>query len=249
MRLRKADVSKTKSSKARSTTSLKREIAALHSTLGRVWAALVDIDEASLVEEAIDAVDEACEIVAADWPDDFETTDEVSSKVQQQIDLEEQLNILAKEAEQTDDWSRRAAFFRKALAIGASVDEQYIEEQVEQLPPQEYRDLALRFLWLLGAITAKTPIDYKEESDRLIATLKEYKKSLPRRHGPQASPVISEAMKIRDQEKRPYKEIYERLIPTYSEEMKNLTPVTLSARVRSRRSRLRKSEKPDQSKH
>jgi hypothetical protein len=226
-------------------TSLRREIDALRSTLGRVWGALVDIDDASLVEEAIDAVDEACEVMSADWPEDFRITDEVSSKVQQQINLEEQLNTLAKEAEQTSDWNRRAAFFRKALAIGADVDEQYIEQQIEQFPPQEYSDLARRFLWLIGSITAKTPIDFKEEGDKLITTLKEIKKEFPRRHGPQASPVISEAMRIRDTEKKPYKEIYERLFPKYGEEMRNLTPVTLSDRVRSRRSRLRRSKKHD----
>ncbi len=126
------------------------------------------------------------------------------------------------------------------------MDEQHIELQIEQLPSDEYRDLALRFLWLIGAITAKTPIDYKDQTDRLIATLKEHRKSFPRRHGPQVSPVISEAMKIRDTEKRPYKEIYDRLVPTYSDEMRNLTPMTLSARVRSRRSRLRRSKKQSQ---
>jgi hypothetical protein len=225
---------------------LKKEIAALRSTLGRVWAVLVDIDEASSQEETLDAVDETCEIMAADWPEDFEITDEVSSKVQHQLDLEEQLEILAKEAGQTDDWSRRAAFFRKFLAINGGVDEQYIEEQVEQLPPQEYRDLARRFLWLIGAVTAKTPIDFKKEADKLITTLKEVKKEFPRQHGPQASPVISEAMKIRDIEKKSYKEIYDRLFPMYGEEMRNLTPATLSARVRSRRSKLRRSKKPDQ---
>ncbi len=71
----------------------------MRSTLAQVWAALVDIDDASLREEAIDAVDDACEIMVADWPEDFEITDEVSAKVQQQIDLEVQLNKLVKEAE------------------------------------------------------------------------------------------------------------------------------------------------------
>jgi hypothetical protein len=47
-----------------------REIAALRSTLAQVWAALVDIDDPSLREEAIDAVDDACEIMAADCPED-----------------------------------------------------------------------------------------------------------------------------------------------------------------------------------
>jgi hypothetical protein len=42
---------------------MKREIAALRSTLAQVWAALVDIDDASLREETIDAVDDACEII------------------------------------------------------------------------------------------------------------------------------------------------------------------------------------------
>lgn len=101
---------------------MKREIAALRSTLAQVWAALVDIDDASLREEAIDAVDDACEIMAADWPEDFEITDEVSAKVQQQIDLEVQLNKLVKDAEGTEDWSQRAALFRKAMAIEAGVD-------------------------------------------------------------------------------------------------------------------------------
>lgn len=130
---------------------MKREITALRSTLAHVWAALVDIDDASLREEAVDAVDDACEIMAADWPEDFELTDDVTQKVQQQIDLETQLNNLAKEAEQTEDWSRRAALFREVMAIEAGVDEQYIEQQVEKLPANEYRNLALHFLWLIGA--------------------------------------------------------------------------------------------------
>src|SRR5882757_6074240 len=114
------------------------------------------------------------------------------------------------------------------------------------MPAEEYRDLALRFLWLIGAITARNPIDFKNETDKLIMTLKEFKKTLPRKHGPRASPVISEAMKIRDTEKRPYKEIYEQLVPTLGEQMRNLTPASLSARVRSRRSRDKRSKKPDQ---
>ena len=146
-----------------------------------MWATLVDIDDASLREDAIDAVDDACEIMTADWPEDFEITDEVSSRVQRQIDLEAQIEKLAQEAGQTQDWSRRAALFRKAIAIEANVDERYIGQQVEQMPADEYRDLALRFLWLIGAITAKNPIDFKEEADRLISTLKEFKKALPRK--------------------------------------------------------------------
>ena len=125
--------------KSNSAASLKKEIGALRATLAQVWAALVDIDDASLREDAIDAVDDACEIMAADWPEDFEITDEVSAKVQQLLD--ERLNQLAKEAEQTEDWSRRAALFRKAIAIEAGVDEQISEQQVEQLPVNEYRDL------------------------------------------------------------------------------------------------------------
>lgn len=239
-------MSAAKRPKLRSVRSLKREIAALRSTLAQVWAALVDIDDASLREKAIDAVDDACEIMAADWPEDFEITDEVSSGVQRQIDLAAQIDKLAQEAEQTQDWSRRAALFRKAIAIEADVDERYIEQQVEQMPADEYRDLALRFLWLIGAITAKNPISFKEEADRLITTLKEFKKTFPRKHGPQASPVISEAMKIRDTEKRSYKEIYDQLVPTHGEQMRNLTPASLSDRVRSRRSRDKRSKKSDQ---
>ncbi len=82
----------------------------------------------------------------------------------------------------------------------------------------------------MGAITAKNPNSFKEEAERLI-TLKEFKKTLPRKHGPQAGPVISEAMKIRDTEKSSYKDIYDQLVPTFGEQMRNLTPVSLSARV------------------
>lgn len=236
----------TKRTKSKSVRSLKREISALRSTLEQVWATLVDIDDASLREEAIDAVDDACEVMAADWPEEFEITDEVSSRVQRQIDLEAQIEKLAQEAEQTQDWSRRAALFRKTISIVANVDELYIEQQVVQMPSDKYRNLALHFLWLIGAITAKNPIDFKEEAERLITTLKAFKKTLPRKHGPQASPVISEAMKIRDNENRSYKEIYDRLVPTYGEQMRNLTPTSLSARVRSRRSRERQSRSPAQ---
>ena len=238
-------MSAAKRTKSKSVRSLKREITALRSTLAEVWAALVDIDDASLREKAIDAVDDACEIMAADWPEDFEITDEVSSEVQRLIELEAQIEKLAQEAEQTEDWSERAALFRKAIAIEANVDERYIEQQVEQMPSDEYRNLALRFLWLIGAITARKPINFKGEADKLISTLKEFKKTLPRKHGREASPVISEAMKIRDVENRSYKEIYDQLIPTYGEQMRNLTPASLSARVRSRRSRLRRSTNSD----
>lgn len=231
----------------RSAASLKGEVAALRRTLDQVWNALVNIDDASLREEALDAVDQACEMMAADWPDDFEITDEVSPKVQKQIDLEAQLNKLVEEAQQTEDWNQRAMLFRKALTLETGVTEQYIEQQIEQLRSEEYRELALRSLWMIGAVTATTPINYKEQADRLIATLKEFKKSLPRKHGPEPSPVVSEAMKIRDSENKPYKEIYDHLFPMYEEQMRNLTPDTLSARVRSRRSRLRRSKKPDQS--
>ncbi len=96
-------MSTTKGSESSSIRSLRAEIAALRSTLSNVWASLVDIDDASSREEAIDAADEACEIMAADWPGDFEITDEISPKVQQQIDLELQLNRLVQEAEQTED--------------------------------------------------------------------------------------------------------------------------------------------------
>jgi hypothetical protein len=239
-------MSQTRSSKSKSDRSLKTEIRALRSTLTRVWAALVDVDDASQRDEALDAVDEACEIMAANWPDDFEITDEVSPNVQKQIDLEAQLAKLVEEAEQTEDWNQRAILFRKALTLEAGVTEQYIEQQIEQLPLQEYKDLALRSLWMIGAVTAKTPIDFKDQADRLIAILKEFRQSFPRKHGPEPSVVVSEAMKIRDTENRPYKEIYDRLFPTYGEEMRNLTPDTLSARVRSRRSRLRRAKKPDQ---
>jgi hypothetical protein len=235
-------MSKTKSSKSKSENTLKREIRALRSTLNRVWATLVDIDEATPVEEVLDAIDEACEIMAADWPNDFEITDEVSSNVQQQIDLEDQLNKLVEEAQQTDDWSARAVLFRRSLALGGDLTDEHIEQQIQQLTPDDYRDLALRYLWLMGAVTAPTPIDYKDQADRLIRTLKEFKKSLPRKHGPEPSPVISEALRIRDTENKSYKEIYYRLIPMFGEAMRNLTPITLSARVRSRRSRLRRSK-------
>jgi len=231
----------------KSAASLKREIAALRLTLDQVWSALVDLDDASLREEAIDAVDEACEVMATDWPDHFEITDEVSQRVQKQIDLETQLNKLVEEAEQTEDWSQRAILFRKALTLEAGVTEEYIQQQIEQLPPEQYRELALRSLWMIGAVTAKTPIDFKEQADRLIATLKEYKKSFARKRGPKPSAVVTEAMKIRDTERKSYKEIYDHLFPVYGEKMRNLTPNTLSARVRSRRSRLRRSKKRDQS--
>ena len=233
-------------SKSKSAASLKREIAALRRTLDQVWAVLVDVDDASLREEALDAVDQACETMAADWPEDFEITDEVSTKVQKQIDVEAELNKVVEEAGQTEDWSKRAEFFRKALSIEAGITEDSINQQIEQMTPEEYRDLALRLLWMIGAVTAKTPIDYKEQADRLMATLKEFKKSIPRKHGPEPSPVVSEAMKIRDSENKPYKEIYDHLFPMYGEEMRNLTPDTLSARVRSRRSRLRRPKKSSQ---
>jgi hypothetical protein len=234
-------------SKSKSAASLKREIAALRLTLDQVWAALVDIDDVSLREEALDAVDEACEIMAAQWPDDFEITDEVSPKVQTQIDLEARLTILAEKAERTEDWSQRAALFRKAVAISAGVTENYLEQQFEQLSEEEYRALALRSLWMIGAITAaKTPINYKEQVDKLIETLKQFRKSFPRKHGPDPNPVVSEALKIRETEKKPFKEIYDQLVPTYGEEMRKLTPVSLSARVRSRRSRLKRYKKSNQ---
>jgi hypothetical protein len=133
-------VSTAKRTKANSAGNLKREIAALRSTVAQVWTALVDIDDASSREEALDAVDDACEIIA-DWPRDFEMTDEVRPEVQQQIELEAQIENLAREAEQTQDWSRRATLFRKALALVADVDEQYIEQQVEQMPAEGYRAL------------------------------------------------------------------------------------------------------------
>ena len=240
-------MSKIKNSKPKSENTLKREIRALRSTLNRVWATLVDIDEATPLEEVLEAIDEACEIMAADWPNDFEITDEVSSNVQQQIDLEDQLNKLVEEAQQTDDWSARAVLFRRSLALGGGLTDEHVEQQIQQLTPDDYRDLALRYLWLMGAVTAPTPIDYKDQAYRLIRTLKEFKKSLPRKHGPQPSPVISEALRIRDTENKSYKEIYYRLIPMFGEEMRNLTPVTLSARVRSRRSRLRRSKNSNQS--
>lgn len=240
-------MTKKKRATTKSATTLKREISALRHTLDQVWAVLVDVDDASLREEALDAVDQACEIMAADWPDDFEITDEVSPKVQKQIDVEAELNKLVEEAGQTEDWSKRAEFFRKALSIEAGITQQYIDQQIEQMTPEEYRDLALRLLWMIGAVTAKTPIDYKEQADRLIASLKEFKKSLPRKRGPEPSVVVSEAMKIRDTERKSFKEIYDHLFPVYGEKMRNLTPNTLSDRVRSRRSRLRRSKKPDQS--
>lgn len=136
--------------------------------------------------------------------------------------------------------------FRKALTLEAGLTEEYIQQQIEQLLPEQYRELALRSLWMIGAVTAKTPIDYKEQADRLITTLKEFKKSFPRKHGPEPSPVVSEAMKMRDSENKPYKEIFAHLFPRYRDEMSNLTPDTLSARVRSRRSRLRRAKKSDQ---
>lgn len=237
---------KRKNKDPKSVTHLKKEIAALRTTLERVWASLVEIDDASSREEALDSVDIACEIMSADWPDDFAITDEVSPKVQKQIDLEAQINKLVEEAEQTEDWGRRAILFRKALTLETGITEEYIEQQIEQLPAQEYRELALRSLWMIGAVTAKTPIDYKEQADRLITTLNEFRKSFPRKRGPDPSPLVSEALKIRDTENKPYKEIYDRLVPTYGAEMRNLTPSILSARVRSRRSRLRKSKAPDQ---
>src|SRR4029077_8029284 len=86
-----------KPTKSKSAASLKREIAALRLTLDQVWSALVDVDDASLREEALDAVDQACEVMAADWPDDCEITDEVSAKVQKQIDVEAELNKLVEE--------------------------------------------------------------------------------------------------------------------------------------------------------
>jgi hypothetical protein len=234
-----------KSAKPRSIASLKREIAALRSTLDNVWAVLVDIDEANTQEEAVDAIYKACEVMAADWPDDFEITDEVSSRVQEQIDLEERFNVLAEKAEATEDWGQRAIFFREALAIQFGVDEQYIERQIEQLSPQDYLEIVSRYLWLVGALTAKAPINYREVADRLIKTLKEYKKTLPRKHGPEGSPIVTEALKIREKEKKPYRDIYNQLLPKYGEQMinKNLTPKILGERVRSRRSRLRKSKK------
>jgi hypothetical protein len=185
--------------------------------------------------------------MAADCPNDFEITNEVSPKVQQQIDLENQVNKLVGEAQRTDNWGTRAVLFRRFLALVAGLSDEQFEQQIQQLTPDEYRDLALRNLWLIGAITAPTPIDYKDQTDRLIRTLKEFKKSLPRKHGPEPSPVILEAVRIRDTENKSYKEIYNRLIPIFGEEMRNLTPVTHSARVRTRRSRLRRSRNSDQS--
>lgn len=99
-----------KPTKSKSAASFKREIAALRRTLDQVWAVLVEVDDASLREEALDAVDEACEVMATDWPDHFEITDEVSQKVQRQNELEAQLNKLVEEAEQTEDWSERPCF-------------------------------------------------------------------------------------------------------------------------------------------
>lgn len=244
---RNGGMSQIKSSKSKSENTLKREIRALRSTLNRVWATLVDIDEATPMEEALDAIDEACEIMAADWPNVFEITDEVSPKVQQQIDLENQVNKLAEEAQRTDNWGTKAVLFRRFLALAAGLSDEQFEQQIQQLTPDEYRDLALRNLWLIGAITAPTPIGYRDQTDRLIRTLKEFKKSLPRKHGPDPSPVILEAVRIRDTENKSYKEIYNRLIPIFGEEMRNLTPVTLSARVRTRRSRLRRSRNSDES--
>jgi hypothetical protein len=231
-----------KPAKPRSTASLKREIAALRSTLDNVWAVLVDIDEANTQEEAVEAIYEACEIMASDWPDNFEITDEVSLNVQAQVALEEQLNELAQKAEATEDWSQRAMIFREAITLQFGLDKQYMEQQIEQLTPQEHLELASRYLWLMGALTAKAPINYREVADRLIKTLKEHKKTLPRKHGPEGSPVITEAMRIREKEKKPYKDIYDQLFPKYGEQMisKNLTPKILGERVRSRRSRLRR---------
>jgi hypothetical protein len=230
-----------KRAKPRSVASLRREIAALRSTLEDVWAALVDIDEANSQEEAVDAVYAACEIMAAAWPDDFEITDEFSPKVQEQIALEEQVNKLSEQAGQTEDWGKKVELFRKTLAIQFGVDESYLEQQIEQLSPEDYSEIAFRLLWLIGALTAKLPINYREEAKRFITALK---KPLPRKHGPEASPVITEAMRIRDEEKKPYRDIFAQLLPTFGDQMGNLNPKTLGERVRSRRSRERKLKTP-----
>jgi hypothetical protein len=234
-----------KRANTKSTANLKREIAALRSTLDDVWAALVDIDEANTQEEAVDAVYNACEIMAADWPDDFEITDEFSPNVQEQIVLEGQLIKLAEEGEQTEDWGERVMLFRKALAIQLGVDADYIEQQIGQMPPQDYFQLASGFLWLMGALTAKAPINFRKEADRLLSAIREYKKSLPRKHGPAESPIISEALKIRKKEGKPYRIIFEQLAQKYGAEMmsKYLSPKVLGDRVRSRRSRLRRTKK------
>jgi hypothetical protein len=201
-----------KKAKPRSAASLKREIAALRSTLEGVWAALVDIDsDASSREEAIDAVDNACEIMAADWPDDFEIIDEPSPAAREQAELEERLNKLAEESRQTEDLGKKAELFRKALAVQLGVDEQYIEQQIEQLSSQDYPQIASTFLWWIGALTAKAPINYRKEAERLITALKEFKKSLPRKHGPEESPIISEAMRMREEERKPYRIIFDLL--------------------------------------
>lgn len=231
-----------KNKKQKSAASLRREIAALHSTLDKVWEVLVDIDEATTQEEAVNAVYNACEIMAADWPDDFEMTDELSPKVQEQIELEEQLSKLAEEVDRTEDLSKKVMLSRKALAIQFGIDEQYLEQQIGQIPPEEYAQLAASALF--GLMVMST-INFRQETDHLITVLRGLKKAFPRKHGPAESPIVSEALSMRDNEGKPYRVIFDHLAQKYGEQMisQNLTPKTLADRVRSRRSRLRRSKK------
>lgn len=225
-----------------SASGLKKEVAALRSTLDNIWGALVDIDDASSREEALDAIDAACEVMAADWPNSFEITDELSPRVKEQVAREEQLNKLAEEAEKSEDMNERAILFRKALAVQLGIDEKQIEQQVKQLTPQEYLELMPGLFWLIASLTAGLPMNYRLEVDRLVSGLKEFKKTLPRKHGPDEDPIISEAQRIRDQENKPYKAIYVDLLDKYREQMlsRGITPEIIAKRVRSRRSRLKK---------
>lgn len=225
----------------KSIRSLKKENDALRATLNGVWDCLVDIGDGSSQDETLDAIDSACEIMAADWPEDFQIDDEpslVSSS------MEDELKELAERAAHTDDLNEKAVIVRKALALELGVDERQIGQQVEQMTPEEYVELAVTYFWFLTFMTAKLPMSYRKEVDKFIAALNTMKKSLPRKHGPASDPIISEALTLRESEGIPYSAIHSRLLSKYREQMisKGITPEILGKRVRSRRSRVKKSQ-------
>lgn len=167
---------------------LRRDNKALRSTIDNIWDVLVDVDDSSSRDEALNAVDTACYTINTNFPADYHYINDESKPVQDQAAMYKSavetahkrmaqlMNISMAEYNKIQDPNALLPVARQLIA------EDYGLEKVPDgsMSTEEYQSTVAYYFVMTVLFSAKLPFDLRKEMRRYIAELNEIKKAFPK---------------------------------------------------------------------
>jgi hypothetical protein len=166
---------------------LKRENERLRDAIDSVWGELVDIDQYSARDDAINAVDSACDVIITALPRDYHWTGEEpqppdqAAIFQQSVDVDNKrmakaMGISDEEFAEIKDANVLVPTWRKIVAEDFGV-----AEALSDISEEDYKGMVAYSFILTVLFAVKIPLDLRVEMERYSRVLNEMKKDFPKK--------------------------------------------------------------------